>query len=105
MLHADLSAVDMPEIAFSTRKFDADFSAPKIRLDVDHAAFPFFFSHGVHQQERLSAFYLHFQRQKPSVDADCICFRGCAERTVIFRASVNSNWYGKPKTFAAPISP
>lgn len=86
----------MPEIALHACKFDADFSGPKIRFNVNHAAFPLFFRYNIHEQKRLSAFDLHFQRQESAVDADGICFCGGAEWPVVQRASVNSNRYRQP---------
>jgi len=83
----------MPEIALNTCKFDADFSAPEIGFDVNHAAFPFFFRYNIHEQKRLSPFYFHIQWQESAVDADSICFRGCPEWPVGHGASVNSNRY------------
>jgi hypothetical protein len=93
----------MPKIARTIRKFDGDLSAQEIRLNVDHAAFAFFFRDDIHEQECLSGFYLRFQGKNAAVDAYSIRFGGVAEWTVVHGPSIDANRYGHLESFAAPM--
>jgi hypothetical protein len=94
LLHPHYGIVNVPKIARAVREFDGDLSAQQIRLNVDHAAFAFFFRDGIHEQESLSGFYVRFQGKNAAVDADRIRFGGVAEWTVVHRTSIDANRYG-----------
>jgi hypothetical protein len=96
--------VNVPEITRAVHKFDCYFSGPEIRSDVDHAAFAFFFSDGIHEEESLSGLDLRLQRQDTAMDADRVCFGNRAEETIVRGTSANTNRNGQLQTFAAPTT-
>lgn|ERR1700735_498020 len=96
----------MPEIARRIRKLDSNpFSSPEIRLNIDDAAFAFFFCNDIDEQKTLSWLDLRFQRQEPAVDAYGIGFDSVAKREVVRRSSIHSNRYSEIQTFAASMLP
>jgi hypothetical protein len=105
LFHPHYSIVNVPKIARIIREFDGDLSAQEIRLNVDHAAFAFFFRDDIYEQESLSGFYLGVQGKNAAMDADRIRFSGVAEWTVVHGTPIDANRYGHLESFAAPMPP
>ncbi|HXZ14036.1 MAG TPA: hypothetical protein VEG64_16745 [Candidatus Sulfotelmatobacter sp.] len=84
----------MPEVAIGLKEFEADAGAPRLGVDINHAALARFFGEPMDEQKRLSAFDFRRQGHKAAVRAHLIGFCYVPEGLILRCSTVNPHWNG-----------